>query len=70
MENLIKKYETMETATAIEKVIKGYNCKKILTDFIELSFYSLTKFSLNMIFFDNACSVSEFLVGQVCVLVC
>lgn len=52
----------METAIVIEKVIEGYDYEKIMSDFIEISFFTYEIFVEND-FCDNNCNVLEFLVG-------
>ena len=52
----------METAIAIEKIIKGYDYEKIISDFIEISFFTHKIFVGND-FCDNNCNVLEFLIG-------
>ena len=52
----------METAIVIEKVIVGYDYEKIMSDFIEISFFTYEIFVEND-FCDNNGNVLEFLVG-------
>ena len=52
----------METAIVIEKVIKVYDYEKIISDFIEISFFTHEIFVEND-FCDNNCNVLKFLIG-------
>ena len=52
----------METAIAIEKVIKGYDYEKIISDFIEIYLFTHEIFVGND-FCEKNCNVLEFLIG-------